>query len=62
MSKLEQHLEVLANRNDLQEEGVVRPYSAEWDLVPYPPKFKALTQQAFDSKGLPNQHLYYFKS
>jgi len=41
---------------------VVRLYSAEWDLVSYPPKFKALTLQAFDGKGSPNQHIYYFKS
>ena len=27
----------------------------------YPPKFKALTLQAFDDKGSPNQHIYYFK-
>jgi len=41
---------------------VVRPHPTEWDLVPYPPKFKAPTLQAFDSKGLSNQHIYYFKS
>jgi len=28
----------------------------------YPPKFKAPTLQAFDGKGSPNQHIYYFKS
>jgi len=41
---------------------VVRPYPAEWDLVPCPPKFKTPTLQAFDDKGSPNQHIYYFKS
>jgi len=41
---------------------VVRSYPAEWDLIPYPPKFKALTLHAFDGKGSPNQHVYYFKS
>jgi len=41
---------------------VVRPYPAEWDLIPYPPKFKAPTLQAFDGKGSLNQHIYYFKS
>jgi len=46
----------------LQEARVVRPYPAEWDLVPCPLKFKALTLQAFDDKGSPNQHIYYFKS
>jgi len=61
MNKLEQHLEALANRKGLQE-GVVRPYPAEWDLISYSPKFKAPTLQAFDGKGLPNQHIYYFKS
>ena len=51
MSQLERRLEALANRKDLQEVGVVRSYPAEWDLVPYPPKFKAPTLQAFDGKG-----------
>ena len=51
MSELEKHLEALANRKSLQEAGVVRPYPAEQDLVPYPPKFKALNLQAFDGKA-----------
>jgi len=62
MSKLEQRLEGLANQKGLQEAGVVRLYPTEWELVPYPPKFKALTLQAFDGKGSPNQHIYYFNS
>ena len=62
MNKLEQRLEALANRKGLQEAGVVRPYLVEWDLVPYPPKFKALTLQVFDGKESSNQHIYYFKS
>ena len=62
MGQLEQRLEALTNQKGLQEAGVVRPYPAEWDLVPYPPKFKAPTLQAFDDKGSPNQHIYYFKS
>jgi len=41
---------------------VIRSYPTEWDLVPYPHKFKAPTLQAFDGKGSPNQHIYYFKS
>ena len=55
-------MEALANQKGLQEAVVVRPYPAEWDLVSYPPKFKAPTLQAFDGKGSPNQHIYYFKS
>jgi len=62
MNQLEQRLEALTNQKGLQEAGVVQPYPAEWDLVPYPPKFKAPTLQAFDGKGPPNQHIYYFKS
>ena len=62
MNKLEQHLEALTNRKGLQEVGVVWPYPTEWDLVPYPPKFKAPTLQDFDGKGSLNQHIYYFKS
>ena len=62
MSKLEQRLEALTSQKGLQEAGVVRMYLTKWDLVPYPPKFKALTLQAFDGKGSPNQHIYYFKS
>ena len=61
MSKLEQCLEALANQKGLQKAGVVRPYPTKWDLIPYPPKFKTLTLQAFDGKGSPNQHIYYFK-
>ena len=61
MSKLEQHLEALANWDGLQEVGIVRPYPAEWDTAPYPPKFKASTLHTFDDKGSPNQHIYYFK-
>jgi len=62
MSKLEQRIEALASQKGLQEVGVVRPYPAEWDLVPFPPKFKTPTLQAFNGKGLPHQHIYYFKS
>jgi len=62
MSKLEQRLEALANRKGFQEAGVVQPYPAEWDLIPYSLKFKAPTLQSFDGKGSPNQHIYYFKS
>ena len=62
MNKLEKRLEAHTNQKGLQEAGVVQPYPAEWDLVPYPSKFKALTLQAFDSKESPNQHIYYFKS
>ena len=45
MNQLEQRLEALTNRKGLQEAGVVRPYPPEWDLVSYPPKFKAPTLQ-----------------
>ena len=62
MNKLKQRLEALTNRKGLQEAGVIWPYPTEWDLVPYPPKFKAPTLQAFDGKGSPNQHIYCFKS
>ena len=56
MSELEKRLEALANRKGLPEVAV-QPYPTEWDLVPYPPKFKAPTLQAFDDKGSPNQHI-----
>ena len=62
MSQLEQRLEALTNWKGLQEAGVVRPYLTEWDHVPYHPKFKAPTLQAFEGKGSLNQHIYYFKS
>ena len=62
MNNLEKHLEALTRRGDLQDVGVVRPYQAEWDIAPYPPRFKAPTRHTFDSKGSPNQHMYYFKS
>jgi len=59
---LEKRLEAIANQSSLQEVGIVRPYLVEWDTVPYPPKFKTPTLQAFNGKGLLNQHIYYFKS
>jgi len=62
INQLEKRLEALTNRKGLQEAGVAWPYPVDWDLVPYPPKFKAPTLQAFDSKGSPNQHTNYFKS
>jgi len=43
MIEFKKHLEVIANRNNLQEVGVVRPYPAEWNVIPYPPKFKTVT-------------------
>jgi len=62
MSKLEQRLEPLANQDGLQDVGIVWPYPAEWDMAPYPPKFKALTLHIFNGKVSSNQHIYYFKS
>ena len=62
MNELEKCLEAIANRSNLQEAGIVRPYLVEWDVAPYPPKFKAPTLQTFDSKRSPNQYIYYFKS
>jgi len=50
------------HRCKLQEVGVVRSYPIEWDSILYPPRFKAPTLQAFNGKGSPNQHIYYFKS
>jgi len=41
---------------------VVKPYPVEWDIAPYPPKFKAPSLHTFDGTGSPNQHIYYFKS
>ena len=51
ISKLEQRLEALTNRDGLQDVGIVGPYLAEWDTAPYPPKFKAPTLHTFDGKG-----------
>jgi len=62
MIELENRLEAIAYRGDLQEVGVVRPYPIVWDAAPYPPRFKAPTLHTFDGKGSPNQHIYYFKS
>ena len=62
MNELENHLEAIMHRGNLQEVVVVRPYLVEWDSAPYPPRFKAPTLQTFDDKGSRNQHIYYFKS
>ena len=61
MNELEKRLEAISNRSNLQEIGVVRLYPVEWDSSLYPPRFKAPNLQAFDDKGSPNQHMYYFK-
>ena len=62
MNELEKLLEAISNRSNLQEVGVVRPYLIEWDSAPYHLRFKAPNLYAFDGKGSPNQHIYYFKS
>ena len=62
MNELKKCLEAIVNQINLQEAGIVRPYPAEWDTAPYPPKFKALTLHTFDGKGSLNQYIYYFKS
>ena len=54
MSVLEKHLEAIANRSELREVGVVRPYLVEWDANSYPPRFKALTLHTFNGEGSPN--------
>ena len=41
--------------------GVVRLYLVEWNIIPYPPRFKEPTLQSFDDKGSLEQHIYYFK-
>jgi len=61
MNELEKLQEAISNRSNLQEVGVVRPYPVEWDSSSYPPGFKAPNLYAFDGKGSPSQHIYYFK-
>lgn len=58
MKELEQRLDAIANRSELHEEGLIRPYPAEWDIAPYLSKFKAPTLHAFNGTGSPNQHMY----
>ena len=36
MNELKKRLEAIANRSNLQEARIVRPYPAEWDAAPYP--------------------------
>jgi len=62
MSELEKRLEAIANQSNLQVAGLIWLYSVGWDVVPYPPKFKAPALQTFDGKSSPNQHIHYFKS
>jgi len=61
MIELEKCLEAISYRSNLQEVGMVWPYPIEWNSAPYPPRFKAPNLHAFDGKGSPNQHIYYFK-
>ena len=41
----------LTQRDELKKVGMTRPYSLEWDLVPYPPKFKPPTLHTYDGKS-----------
>ena len=41
----------LEKRLDTRRRGIVRPYSVEWDVAPYPPNFKVLTLYTFNGKG-----------
>ena len=44
----------LTQRDELKKVGAIRPYPLEWDLVPYPPKFKPPMLHTYDGKSLPN--------
>jgi len=44
----------LTQRDELKKVGMTRPYSLEWDLVPYPPRLKPLTLHTYDGKSYPN--------
>jgi len=46
----------------LKKIGMTRPYPLEWDLIPYPPKFKSPMLHTYDNKSSQNQHIYYFWS
>jgi len=52
----------LSQRDELKKVGMTRPYPLEWDLVPYPSKFKPPTLHTYDGNSSPNQHIYYFRS
>ncbi|XP_020262984.1 uncharacterized protein LOC109838963 [Asparagus officinalis] len=47
VDELEAHLNAIVNIIALREEGVVRPYPAEWDTTPYPSKFKVNLESFF---------------
>ena len=51
VSELKKCLEALADRSNLQEVGMARPYLVEWDAAPYLHKFKAPTLHTFDGEG-----------
>jgi len=52
----------LAQRDELKEGGMTRPYPLEWDSVPYLPKFMPPTLHTYNDKSSSNQHIYYFRS
>ena len=62
MNELKKCLKAIINQSNLREVKVIIPHPVELDAAPYPFRFKAPTLQAFDGKGLPNQHIYYYKS
>ena len=60
MGNLEERLEALLRRGDLQDMGVVDPTQRNGTQLPT--IHKAPTLHTFDGIGSPNQHIYYFKS
>jgi len=40
--------------------GADQTIPGHWDSAPYPPRFEAPNLHAFEGKGSPNQHIYYF--
>ena len=44
----------LTQRDELKKVRMTRPYPLEWDLIPYPQKFKPSTLHTYDGKSSPN--------
>jgi len=51
---IQAHISSLFQRDELKKVGMTRPYPLEWDLVPYPLKFKPPMLHTYDGKSSPN--------
>lgn len=55
-------LDTLKHKDTLQKVGIVRPFSLEWDLIPFLETYQAPNIDKYHGNGFSNQHIYHFHS